>query len=434
MKKSILSILLFIVSSTAFAQGNYKEAYIITNENDTVYGFVDFGTDYLNSMRCHFKESLSTNIISKFKPTDIKGFKYIKENKLYASKTIKISTKEEQRFVECYIQGKLSLYFLKESQLWFFLENEAGEFASLHHDRNWRNADGVKRIDNRYKETVKYILKEYPALHKDIDELEFSREGFLNLVFKYYELTESPDDYIIYYSTRPTKNSSHRFSTFIGTEYITYKAKTQLKEELFTISTFVPVVAIRYEYQNKRINNSLIGFTQASLSLINAQNENLIKSLTSKPNFHTTISIPNDTLVNVSFNSLNLNLHLGVRYMKPTGKWRPTGEISLLTSTFLNQNIKFTNKDNSPFEMLPENTNPFISLNTEKYFYIATPRHLAGINVGTGLNYFVNNKQFISFILAMQYVYSGEKTLGQPNFNSIHNNNTSLQFKIGYTF
>ena len=71
------------MSATVFAQGNYKEAYIITLQNDTVYGFVDFSTDENNSKQCNFKKTLSATDVTQYAPGEIYGYRFVEEGKFY---------------------------------------------------------------------------------------------------------------------------------------------------------------------------------------------------------------------------------------------------------------------------------------------------------------------------------------------------------------
>ena len=63
MRKAIF-ILLAIVSIKLAAQVNPQKGYIITNENDTIYGTIDYLTDAQNVKACLFQKAGETEMIT----------------------------------------------------------------------------------------------------------------------------------------------------------------------------------------------------------------------------------------------------------------------------------------------------------------------------------------------------------------------------------
>ena len=61
MKTILLKIFLTSTFSfliiTAYAQSNYRPGFVISLQNDTIYGQIDFRTDKMNAKRCVFKPS-----------------------------------------------------------------------------------------------------------------------------------------------------------------------------------------------------------------------------------------------------------------------------------------------------------------------------------------------------------------------------------------
>ena len=85
MGKQIFSILFFVLLvSHSFSQSNYKDGYIITLDQDTITGLVDFRTDQTNARLCRFKrtEHAAEEI---YHPGEIAGYRFIREGKYYVT-------------------------------------------------------------------------------------------------------------------------------------------------------------------------------------------------------------------------------------------------------------------------------------------------------------------------------------------------------------
>jgi len=97
----LLTILIFFVSlGSSVAQNNFKKGFIITLENDTIQGLVEYRSNSKNYESCIFKTDKGERT---YFPNQINGFGYI-DDKLFSSRVI------ENAFVEVLVIGNLSLY------------------------------------------------------------------------------------------------------------------------------------------------------------------------------------------------------------------------------------------------------------------------------------------------------------------------------------
>lgn len=85
MKKVLLLLLTLLFSSVIYSQENPERGFIITNNNDTIYGMLDFRTERLNSKQCAFKADTSDEYKT-YTPDDIVGYRFMKNGKFYVSK------------------------------------------------------------------------------------------------------------------------------------------------------------------------------------------------------------------------------------------------------------------------------------------------------------------------------------------------------------
>jgi len=88
MKKALLILCSFILLLSANAQSNFKPGYLITNDNDTVYGFVDYRTDQMNAEMCRFRQA-NDDKTQIYSPEQINGYRFIEEGKFYVSPILK---------------------------------------------------------------------------------------------------------------------------------------------------------------------------------------------------------------------------------------------------------------------------------------------------------------------------------------------------------
>ncbi|PWV53365.1 outer membrane beta-barrel protein [Chitinophaga sp. S165] len=79
-----------LMACTVIAQRNYVPGVIITLQNDSLKGFIDFRNWYQAPTEIVFKESLSDKTEQHFKPADIKGFKVAEPEVEYVSRKVSI--------------------------------------------------------------------------------------------------------------------------------------------------------------------------------------------------------------------------------------------------------------------------------------------------------------------------------------------------------
>ncbi|HOI86559.1 MAG TPA: outer membrane beta-barrel protein [Lentimicrobium sp.] len=106
MKNKILLVIVFFafLADRSFSQSDFRDGFIITLENDTIKGLVDYRSNLKNYKSCVF---LGEREERKYHPHEINGFGY-DNDKFYASQIL------EGSFVEVLVTGDISLYKSKE--------------------------------------------------------------------------------------------------------------------------------------------------------------------------------------------------------------------------------------------------------------------------------------------------------------------------------
>jgi hypothetical protein len=187
MRLSIVALFL-IISFLAFSQyTNFRKGYIISLENDTVSGLIDFKLDEENMHFLNFQAEGETNARQYF-PGEITGYRLIDDGKFYVSKEIEIRKNQFRTvFVEFLVQGVKNLYFYTEDDIEYYLiDDESGELIVLS-----KKPDEIinNRIveDTKYRGILKYIFREYENIHKKTDVAIFHRKEMINLTKDYHE-------------------------------------------------------------------------------------------------------------------------------------------------------------------------------------------------------------------------------------------------------
>jgi hypothetical protein len=118
--KGLLLFLLIFTQFVAFSQSNFKEGYLITLTNDTVYGLIDFRTDYTNAEVCRFMKSPDA-AVETYLPGSIAGYRFVAEGKYYVSKKVVFENLNQTYFLEFLLQGLRNLYYLPFDKGFFSL-------------------------------------------------------------------------------------------------------------------------------------------------------------------------------------------------------------------------------------------------------------------------------------------------------------------------
>jgi hypothetical protein len=114
MKHLYLFFFAFLISAQTFAQKDFRAGYVVQN-SDTIRGFVDYRGAVRSSKTTTFKTTLNANEQT-YTPTQVAGYGFEKEGKVYESKTIPATEAqaEQQLFLHALAKGKASLYSYRD--------------------------------------------------------------------------------------------------------------------------------------------------------------------------------------------------------------------------------------------------------------------------------------------------------------------------------
>ena len=224
-KTGLIFILLLNSILAVQAQDNFKLGYIITNENDTVNGWIDYRTDAQNGTICRFKASENASL-QPFLPGSIYGYRFIEEGKFYISKPIELNGVSRVVFLEFLVQGIINLYHYTDLQQlhkeeYYFFEDESGKMTTIakRPDELVKNETGrtVRKVDNAYKGVVRYLFQDSRSVVDEIDRLAFKPESMIEITKNYHgQVCTTGESCIIFESTPDKHYTLFRFSVFGG--------------------------------------------------------------------------------------------------------------------------------------------------------------------------------------------------------------------------
>jgi hypothetical protein len=177
--------ILTLISIHFYGQENYKPGYIITNNQDTLRGYIlNVGTNHFR--KCVFRKELK-NKNEIYLPSQIQAYRYNDNGKYFVSKEISDQQKGKMYFVEYLVKGKASLLFMRDINEHFYVETETEKMVELTEPtQNIRDEYSVLIMNSKqYIEKLRHLLSDYPEISKDIENAKLYEHNLIKLIRKY---------------------------------------------------------------------------------------------------------------------------------------------------------------------------------------------------------------------------------------------------------
>jgi hypothetical protein len=207
MKRILISCFLLLAAILfVSAQNNFKPGYIITNDQDTLYGLINRTNSAKNSRICVFKKDEKSASVT-YTPDEIKSYRIIGD-KFFVSKEIKTNDVTQKLFVEYLINGIIDVYTCTypDRQMRFFVEKDgSGNLIELTNDDRefiYDNTEYRRNID-KYTGILKILMADAPTLGNEIENASFNRESLIKVSEDYHNLVCSNYKCIIYEKRLP---------------------------------------------------------------------------------------------------------------------------------------------------------------------------------------------------------------------------------------
>lgn len=394
-------ILLFILAMTANAQSNYTKGYIITNENDTINGLIDFRTDKINCSFCKFK--LSKNAEEKiYYPQDLIAYRLIKEGKYYVSRTIIIDNEQQKVFLEYLVQGIKDLFYYPQKNDCYYIEDENGKMIAITKEPD-KIVDNKYITDNKYKGILSYIFRSSKSVSKKINKAYFDRRDMINLTKKYHtEMCAPGQECIVFANDYKKSFLEYDFSIYGGIQLTEFTFEDNVLTDHFkSAKSIQPVIGCQINISSPRLLKTLS--TQIDISI--SKMEGCIDYISNLGE--------NAIYEKYKFKSLMTNGSVGLKYtLSSIKKIRPTIEAGV------NYALLF----NSSNSLYKENRGISYAEQSKIDNYYSIPKSYYGFNAGAGFDYQLSNNHSVFCRVLFSHISTYEASIN------------NIQLKLGFTF
>ncbi len=392
--KFFIMCILLTTSINIFAQNDIKKGYIITFENDTIFGKIRIRSNISNSQKCEFYKD---GIQKDYKPSEIFAYR-VENEKYYISREIELESLKKTVFLEYLLEGVANLYYYKEyDKDYFFIEKDeklallSNKMIKYEHEEGYM----IEKPSNNYKGALKFLFQDCPEIQNDIKNVDFSYKPLINITQKYHNLTCSEYSCITY-------------------------AKSMSRKIVFEPYAGIVSSTMKITHVNGKENdvNYLIGCNFIFYPVKNEGNFSFCLGISiSKNNYKGIYSYSNDFrdfILSTRYTAIRLPLLIEYNFLKKKITPYINGGIAP-TYAILNEAQATT--ESSLFSRPHIHETEFYNFNL-------------GLVIGTGLKYNINNNSFIKFNLQLEHRIpfgSGLDLFASQRINSAY-------FSVGYGF
>jgi hypothetical protein len=399
----LILLALFSFNNFAFSQKDFRQGYIINNNLDTVYGWLNNRSNSINSLKCEFKKTEKAEV-EVFYPLDIHAY-VLANNRHYVSKTINFKGVEKSVFLEYLVDGILDLYYYNEGlEEYFYVEKEGDLIQLDNNEIEVVDENEVKhlRYSNQYKGVLKKLFGDVTELDWQIINSKFEFGSLINLTKEYHRMV-CTDEVCIDYSKVRKFDIFCELVSGVDFSYMGLASSHDYAQDV------QPLVGLNIYFKDNRYNskfNFKTGFT--------------ISKHTYSGGFRNTLVYNNRTMSHgVNLNCNLLRIPITLEYEPLQGKFRPIVTATLSNSFLLNAeyNVEIRNYTVSGGYNVITTESPL-----RKYQY--------GIMLGAGFSYELNANSYLNFSI------NGEYSVPYRNINLILDrlHFTSMPIQIAYGF
>ena len=338
MKKSKLGLLAITLclSTLLYAQGNYVPGYVITNQQDTVAGWINLRTDKNNQKQCEFKPDLKS-ATKTYLPGDIAGYRFTDAGKYYVSREIELNGTHQKVFLEFLVKGLMNLYYYTDDVDYYFFEREDGTMEVIS-QKPEKIEDGIVYEDTRYMGQIRHLFQDYPPIAQEAGKLKFDQKSMIKVVKDYHnEACTSGESCIVFQNEHPDdKGIKTKISIYTGLQLSNYTFSNDVVYQATmtqTVSNVSPVLGAQINLMSPRWSKSFSIQFDVSLSQFKGDMPNKIiryvgtgnkADVTDKVRPYT-----NEYGKLTSYKALATSFRFGVKYTYPKYRIAPTAEAGI---------------------------------------------------------------------------------------------------------
>jgi hypothetical protein len=215
--KKIIFIIFLV--ATVYSDGkalDFKNGYVITLNNDTIYGEI-LNTNYCElSKNCTFREYNKSENIT-YLPTQLKGYRFI-PGKYYVSKEIMVDSIPKIHFLEYLINAKLNFFFRQDKGLinHYYAENDTSGIRELIYINEivHKKDEGLFKVEKKkYIGLLTVLTSDCISLQSNIENInEPDHKKLIKFGTKYHDLICPEKACVIYEKKMPLKVKIEAFT------------------------------------------------------------------------------------------------------------------------------------------------------------------------------------------------------------------------------
>ncbi|MFW5657431.1 MAG: hypothetical protein ACOC0C_07420 [Bacteroidota bacterium] len=226
-----LFFLFLIFSFNLAAQTDFREGYVITSDNDTLFGTIDYRGAVLNSRRCVFKSNNDAKQ-KVFSPDDILAYRFI-DGKYYISQALPGEDNPSRVFLEYLINGIVDIYYYRNDlEEHYYIETSDKNLHELKNEEKEVYIDNQKylRESMEYMGVLRYYFRDSPDALTSVDKTALDHTSLIDIAKKYHYDVCDDEVCIIYEKDHipPTVI----FGPVIGLNMVTHNAMRDFPDEL----------------------------------------------------------------------------------------------------------------------------------------------------------------------------------------------------------
>jgi len=253
MKTARLIFLSVFVLTTMnlLAQVNPKDGYIITNDNDTVKGVIDYRSDSHNSETCSFKAA-GSSMFRNYQPGQIKGYRLMDNGVYYVAKTFPVDGINKTFFAEYLIEGGVSLYHHQENlEDYYYMVGEDGKVAALKGMKHFYDTPEEKKeaLKQNMKGVVT-VLKKSPEAVGKMNRSSFNGSDLSGIVRDYdMKYCQSAGDCIQFnYDRKEAASERIRLKISAGVDVASPVFISSISSNDIKVSQMMPTIGVGGEF------------------------------------------------------------------------------------------------------------------------------------------------------------------------------------------
>lgn len=216
------------------AQSNFSEGFIITNQGDTIEGFID-AKDKMIYSACTFKKDLD-DAATNYNPEQLMAFR-ITDGKYFQSRIITIDASSKHVFLEYLVKGKANIYYYRDTDDHYFIETEIVDLLELTAKTVTIAGDyGAYEMPKRHKTKLKAVLSDSEQTQSKIESVSLNHRSLTNLAVAYHYDVCDTEDCIVF--EKKKVKLKWNFTAFLGYGYAQIDLGSELKSNVSGSPTF----------------------------------------------------------------------------------------------------------------------------------------------------------------------------------------------------